>query len=162
MALIVLAEERQYFETMSGTDAFTVIIRGAAYLDYEIDKLVTAAVSDPKHLKDLRLDYSGRCSLAFALGFNPEFKPALATVGSLRNELAHNPTRELTAGDAKDLYNKLPADTRSQIPELLATRVKSPKVKSFHHLTPMDQYVLALVMLRSAIIAARHMIENSH
>lgn len=160
MAVIVLEEERQYFETMSGSDAFTVIIRGAAYLDHELRKLLEAALAQPAYLKDLRLDYSSRCSLAYALGLNTDLKPALSTVGKLRNDLAHKPQRNLTAGDAKDLYSKLPPDSRSMIPDLLKKRVISPKVSSFKELSPMDQYVLMLVMLRSAIVAARHLIET--
>lgn len=158
--MINLAEERRYFETMSGQDAFTVIIRGAAYLDYELIKLLQVAVPEPKYLKDLSLDYSKRCALAFALGLDSSLKGAFAKVGNLRNDLAHQPTRELTAGDAKDLFNELPPDSKNQIPGLLKDRVVSPKVTSFHQLVPMDQYVLILVMLRSALIAARHLIEN--
>jgi hypothetical protein len=160
VAVINLAEERQYFETMSGQDAFTVIIRGTAYLDYELIKLLQVAVAEPTYLKDLGLDYSKRCALAFALGFDSSLKGAFAKVGNLRNGLAHKPTRELTAGDAKDLFNALPTDSKNQIPGLLKDRVISPKVTSFQQLDPMDQYVLMLVMLRSAIIAARHTIEN--
>lgn len=160
MAVISLADEYHYFEAMSGNDSFTVIIRGVAYLDYELQKLLAVSVNEPSYIDDMNLDYSGRCKLAFALGLDPKFKPALTAVGGLRNKLAHDPARSLTQADASDLFGKLPASAARQIPEILKTRVISPKVEKFGQLDTLDQYVLMLVMIRAAVIAARHLIEN--
>lgn len=161
MAVINLAEEQKYYNTMSGQDAFTVVIRGVAYLDHELGKLLASSVAEPKYVEKLNLDYEGRCLLAFALGLTINLKPALTTVGSLRNALAHQPQRELQLGDATDLFNKLPSDMRENIPKMLRDRVISPNVSSFNKLNPLDKYVLMLVMLRAAIIAARHHVENA-
>lgn len=157
MAVISLAHELHYYETMSGSDAFTVIIRGVAFLDFELNKLLEMIVTQPAELKDLKLDYNKRCNLAFALGLNRDLKPALSTVGNLRNKLAHDPARNLTEEDAANLHNALTASDRAQIPELLAKRVVSPKVSRFEDLSTMDKYVLMLVMLRSAIVAAQRL-----
>ena len=159
MAVISLASEVQYYETMSGNDAFTVIIRGVAYLDFELDKLLRLYVVEHAELKGLSLDYAKRCSLAFALGLDRELKPALTAVGNLRNKLAHDPERHLTAEDADNLYSLLSVRERQNIPAFLDT-AKSPKV-SFPELGAMDKYVLMLVLLRSILVAARHNIENA-
>ena len=161
MAVIKLAEEQKYYDTMSGQDAFTVVIRGAAYLDHELGKLLASTAAEPRYLEKMNLDYEDRCLLAFALGLAVDLKPALTTVGSLRNALAHQPQRELQAGDATDLFNKLPSDMRESIPKMLRDRVISPKVTSFNNLNPLDKYVLMLVMLRAAITAARHQVEDA-
>jgi hypothetical protein len=108
------------------------------------------------------LDYSKRCALAFALGLNKEIKPALSAVGKLRNKLAHQPERHLTAEDAENLYSVLSSRERQSIPGFLDHMVRSPKVTSFTELSPMDKYVLILVVLRSIVVAAQSNIENAH
>ncbi|RUV90258.1 hypothetical protein EOA60_09740 [Mesorhizobium sp. M1A.F.Ca.IN.020.06.1.1] len=62
MAVISRQAEMQYYETMSGNDAFTVIIRGVAYLDFELEKLLAVCVKVPAELKAMNLDFAKRCS----------------------------------------------------------------------------------------------------
>ncbi|ESW95640.1 hypothetical protein X769_28220 [Mesorhizobium sp. LSJC268A00] len=160
MAVINLASEQQYYATMSGDDAFTVIIRGVAYLDFELDKLLGLCVKVPSELKAMNLDFAKRCALAFALGLDGEIKPALSAVGNLRNKLAHQPERHLTPEDAKNLYSVLSPRERQNIPAFLDKMSRSPKV-TFRELSAMDKYVLMLVLLRSIVVAAQHNIENA-
>ncbi|MER8959319.1 hypothetical protein [Mesorhizobium sp. M0701] len=160
MAVINLAHEQQYYDTMSGNDAFTVIIRGVAYLDFELDKLLSLCVKEPGELKAMNLDFAKRCALAFALGLDKAIKPALSAVGNLRNKLAHDPERHLTSEDADNLYGLLSARERLNIPAFLGKMVRSPKV-TFVELNPMDKYVLMLVLLRAIVVAAQRNIENA-
>ncbi|WP_281034093.1 hypothetical protein [Mesorhizobium sp. M5C.F.Cr.IN.023.01.1.1] len=43
MAVIDLASEQRYYQTMSGNDAFTVVIRGVAYIDFELSNCSNSA-----------------------------------------------------------------------------------------------------------------------
>ncbi|RWF78999.1 MAG: hypothetical protein EOS26_03260 [Mesorhizobium sp.] len=159
MAVISYEHEMQYYETMSGTDAFTVIIRGVAYLDYELQKLLRLCLKAPGELKAANLDYSQHCALAFALGLDAGIKPALKAVGGLRNKLAHLPQRNLTPEDAKNLYDVLSPGEKQNIPAFLAKAAR--RSAPFKELNAMDQYVIMLVMLRSIIVAAQRNIENA-
>ncbi|RUV75374.1 MAG: hypothetical protein EOR30_21305 [Mesorhizobium sp.] len=161
MAVINLASEQRYYETMSGNDAFTVIIRGVAYLDFELDKLLALCMKEPGELKAMNLDFAKRCALAIALGLDREIKPALTAVGNLRNKLAHQPERHLTPEDAENLHSALSPRERQKIPAFLDKMARSPKVK-FHELSAMDKYVIMLVLLRSIVVAAQRNIENAH
>jgi hypothetical protein len=159
MAVINFEAEMRYYETMSGSDAFTVIIRGVAYLDYELEKLLGLCLKVPAELKAMNLDFAKRCALAFALGLDTEIKPALSAVGNLRNKLAHQPERHLTQEDAKNLYKALSPREKQNIPAFLARAAK--RSAPFNELNAMDQYVIMLVMLRSIVVAAQRNIENA-
>ncbi|ESY02756.1 hypothetical protein [Mesorhizobium sp. LNJC405B00] len=160
MAIINLQAENAYYETMSGNDPFTVIIRGVAYLDFELEKLLSLCLKVPAELKAMNLDYSKRCALAFALGLDNRIKPALAAVGHLRNKLAHQPDRHLTDEDAKSLYKALSTEEKQNLPKFLDRIARTPKVE-FRKLSAMDQYVIMLVLLRSIVVAAQRNIENA-
>ncbi|MER8793949.1 hypothetical protein NKH75_07040 [Mesorhizobium sp. M0984] len=159
MAVINYEHEMRYYDTMSGSDAFTVIIRGVAYLDYELEKLLGLCLKVPGELKAMNLDYAQRCALAFALGLDTDIKPALSAVGNLRNKLAHRPERHLTPEDAKNLYNVLSPREKQNLPAFLDRTAKGSV--PFRELSAMDKYVVMLVVLRSIVVAAQRNIENA-
>jgi hypothetical protein len=87
--------EKAYFAAMAADDAFGVVIRAGAYIDHELIKLLETTVLHPKALKQVPLDYAGRCALAVALGLDPRFQAPLGALGKIRNRLAHNPDATL-------------------------------------------------------------------
>lgn len=149
--------DKAYYRAMSAEDAFGVVIRAGAYVDHELIKLLEATVVHPKALKKIQLDYAGRCALAVALGLDPRFQSPLAALGKIRNRLAHNPEASLTAEDANNLYDALSSAERKMVQDNFAKTLKrrGQKIVKLADQTPLDRFVLIVIVLRSALVVAR-------
>jgi hypothetical protein len=150
-------KELSFFETMSGPDAFTVVVKGAGYIDRELTKFIEMSVLYPSVIKDLSLDYQGKCSLASALGLPIRMRAPLKAIGSVRNRLAHDPDASLTETDAKNLLNCLSPDDR-EVTEATLSRLQRKRgevVVPLSRMGLLDRYVLVMITLRSGIVAAQ-------
>lgn len=153
--------DQAYYTAMAANDEFGVVIRSGAYIDHELIKLIEMTVPNPRALKNVPLDYAGRCALAVALGLDERFQAPLSALGKIRNKLAHRPEAALTSEDTNNLYKALSAEERKVMHERFAQITKDRGEKGrFNDLAPFDRFVLMSVILRSALVAARRGIER--
>ncbi|RWE07664.1 MAG: hypothetical protein EOS23_26445 [Mesorhizobium sp.] len=151
-----------YFAAMAADDAFGVVIKAGAYIDHELIKLVEATVLAPKALKQVPLDYAGRCALAVALGLDDRFQAPLSALGKIRNRLAHRPESLLSDEDAKNLYKALAGLERTMVHENFAKTLakRGQKERRFNDEPALDRFVMIAIVLRSALVVARMHIER--
>ncbi|TIL50466.1 hypothetical protein [Mesorhizobium sp.] len=151
-----------YYAAMAAEDAFGVVIRAGAYIDHELIKLLEATVPAPKALKQVPLDYAGRCALAVALGLDERFQSPLSALGKIRNRLAHRPEASLSEEDAKNLYKALAGPERTMVQDNFAKTLQNrgQKARRFGDEPALDRFVMIAIVLRSALVVARTHVEH--
>jgi hypothetical protein len=93
---------------ISADDPITILIGVHLHLEAFLIELVTRSLAKPAALDLDRLNFPSKLGLAVALGVVPELAfPALKSINSLRNRLAHNLNAELTDSDARRLVAEM-------------------------------------------------------
>lgn len=157
-----LQHELAFFNAMSGTDPFTVVIRAAAFLDYELDRFIESRVAVPSAWTGVRIDFQNRCAIAEALGLPRYLRPPLRKIGKIRNDLAHQPTRNLTAADVAELRSSLNALAWTAVENSLSTLAarRLEPTANYDALETLDRFVIIVVTVRT-IIFAQHRLRTA-
>ena len=149
---------RAFLRLMVSRDDFTVVIKGAAYVEIAVKEFIEAHLARPEDLENVHLDHFDRCALAVALGLDPEFHSPLKALGKLRNTLAHQPeATTLTKGEVNNLYKALPPEMREMVSQL-AKKVAEDSGKEKFRFTdtePLSVFQFIVVVLRGGIYLAR-------
>jgi hypothetical protein len=93
---------------VNSQEPIAVLVGVHLHLEAFIIALITAVLPKPDALDIDRLNFPSKLGLAVALGAIPDAAaPALRTINSLRNRIAHNLRAELTEEDSKKLRGEL-------------------------------------------------------
>ena len=149
---------KAFLRLMVSRDDFTVVIKGAAYVEIAVKEFIEAHLARPEDLKNVHLDHFDRCALAVALGLDPEFHPPLRALGKLRNTLVHQPEASpLTKGEVNNLHKALSSEMKGMVTQLAKQAAEdSGKAKfRFADTEPLSLFQFIVVVLRSGIYLAR-------
>ncbi len=96
------------YRVFTHDDPVSVLIQVHLHLEAFIIQLITGALSHPDALDLDRLNFPSKVGLAAALGEMPEIAgPALRTINSLRNRIAHNLNASVEASDVEKLLKDM-------------------------------------------------------
>lgn len=147
---------RKLFSALEGEDDLGVVLRAHIYIEHELKEYILELAPKPEHIKFLDYEYNGVVALALALGLSPELKPALSSIGGLRNRFAHKLDMTLTKQEANSVYNSLSAEAKSNVHQGYASMLKMPQYadwpKSIKHLLPKRLFGMCVAIVRTAIL----------
>ena len=149
---------KAFLRLMVSRDDFTVVIKGAAYVEIAVKEFIEAHLARPEDLKNVHLDHFDRCALAVALGLAPEFHPPLRALGKLRNTLAHQPEASpLTKGEVNNLYKALSSEMKGMVSKLAKEMAEDSGTEKFRFADtePLNLFQLIVMVLRFRIDQAR-------
>jgi hypothetical protein len=108
------------------------------------------------------MEYSEKVQLALVLGMNPLLKPALATVGNLRNKFSHQLDTKLGIDQTNNLVASLPPLSKRKFQQLMKealleipdrSLLRGEGMAYFQAQTQVMMFVLALF---DAVAGERH------
>lgn len=139
-------------------DDLGVIVRAHIYIETELDEFIRARLDQPEALKSLKLDFDGRANLAVGLGLDKGLKALISSIGSLRNDFAHNLRGEIGRQEANNLRKAMKPPyidaCRVAYKKTLDKLQSTDKPKSINDLPPKDQVILYLVNAWGAMASA--------
>lgn len=155
-----IAEEdaAAFYQDLQREDMLGVVIRGAIHIENQLNGIIEENLVAPSELKDMRLGYADRISLAVALGVSADFKPPLKALGTIRNNFAHRLDIEISDAQAKGLYDAFKPDDKSKIQQIYDrtnVRLGKPRPRKFANSDPKDRVIFCIIVLRGALIVAR-------
>ena len=78
-----------FYEALLNEDELGSVLKAHLHIEYHIDKILNRLTPYPDDLPALK--YSEKVCLICALGVKKEYKPILHTLGTIRNNFAHDP-----------------------------------------------------------------------
>ena len=132
------------------SETFAMVIKSAIVIESEIEEIFSAVFANPKHLFDLKLNYEHKIALVLSLGLDDRFKPPLGNLATLRNKFAHRLDVGFGMDEAKNFYSTFDAIDQSHMKYEYANFGGKP----FEELPPEDLFIICIVTLRAAILAA--------
>lgn len=115
------SEMVEFLKALAGEDELGVIVRAHIHIENQVERFLAAVLPAPHELGSL--NYATKVRIALACGLRPDLKPALKSLGALRNKFAHEPGKVLSAGDADAILASL------------GSREKAALAKGFTQLT---------------------------
>lgn len=156
--LAIEEELNQFTADLSREDEMGAVIRAHIRIENILLLVLDNLIPNPKHLKQLRLDYDGHVTLALSLGLNERFGAPLRTLGKLRNDFAHRIDFKLSKQAVTNLYKSLSTEDKTEVQSVFS-RIKglsdhTRDIGRFSNLEPMDQFKLIAVTLWAVVQAA--------
>ena len=153
------ADAESFYRDLSKDDSLSVTIKGAIYVEQQIDRLLKAISHDPEYFEKIDLTYLQRIQLAIALGLPRRFLAPLKALGEIRNKFAHVIRGEITSGDMDAFYNTFGAEDKSLIQDTYAKLNKRlvdgrKRPKRIASLEPLERFQLYVTTLRGALVIA--------
>lgn len=158
------------FSLLEGEDDLGVVLRAHIVIEHELKDFVMASAPKPEHVKFSDYDYDGVVTLACILGLSPELKPALSSIGNLRNKFAHELDMKLADQQTNNLYKLLSGSIKSNVQEAYADLLKTPKYQGYpkiNDLDPKTLFGICVIFIREEIAmrtaqvhAIRHEVEE--
>lgn len=153
------ADAEKFYRDLSNEDSLIVTIKGAIYVEDQIDRLLRSLAVDQEFFAKIDLTYMQRVQLAIAFGLPRRFLPPLKALGEIRNKFAHVIRDQLSAGDMASFYNTFAPEDKSLIQDTYAKinkrrLVGKKRPKRLASLEPLDQFQLYVTTLRGALVIA--------
>ncbi|MGQ8634410.1 hypothetical protein ACUTJJ_23335 [Agrobacterium sp. DKPNP3] len=146
--------DQDFFTLLAKADDFAIVIKSAIIIEAEIEELFAAALPNPRHLFGLRLTYEFKVTLAVAVGLDERFLPVLKALASIRNDFAHKLNVGFELDDrARNLYATFHKYDRKLVRENYEA-LSEGRGTAFDDLTASDLFIMSVITLRAAIIAA--------
>lgn len=150
-----------FYHDLSKSDSLSVTIKGAIYVDQQIDRLLRAISVDPDFFERIDLTYLQRVQLAIAFGLPRRFLAPLKSLGEIRNKFAHVIRGEITSADMDGFYNTFDGAEKNLIQTMYAQMNKQrvdgvKRPKRMANLDPLERFQLYVTTLRSALVVANH------
>ncbi|WP_415883805.1 hypothetical protein ACMXYN_04650 [Neptuniibacter sp. PT8_73] len=152
-------------QALFNEDELGSVIKAHLHIEYLINEVLILLAPSPQHINSLKLDYAGKITLLCILGMNPEFKPMLSTLGTMRNNFAHDPFYKLDKSTVKNLYNSLPPVDKENFHNAVRETRNSEEhrhVKPYKELSPRDQFILIVVVIRTIILKLKDQARLKH
>jgi hypothetical protein len=151
------AQQAAFVRALLEEDELGMVVRAHIHIEHQLIEFLRARLDPPEALDALDLDYSGRVKFALALGLSHDFKPALASLGTLRNNFAHKLGTKLTKQDANNFENALDPTTKDILRDAHVDTLK--KFRQGQDITPIKlldpkQRIISYLNLLWARIAA--------
>lgn len=151
-----LAERQAAFNAdLLNGDPVGLIIRAHIHIERLLIEFIESSLVAPAALKSLKLDYSGRVTLALALGLPPDFDKPLRALGTIRNGFAHRLDAGLGDQEAKILQRALGPHLKIMLDSYRTAQLKWAELPKLpNELEPIDRIRLFLVTLWSGVALA--------
>jgi len=148
--------KKELLSSVTGKDDLGVVIRSHIVIESYLNQLIESHMVNVDHFKKLHLKFHDLVKLAIALGLNPRFESFLNSLGTLRNDFAHNLRSSINKQDANNLYqNSNEADKKVfQTSFQKAKKTFGNEVLYIKDLKPKDKYILCVVVLGGALETA--------
>lgn len=149
--------EDKLIAALQGEDELGVVIRAHIHIESHLVELVELFFQYPEYLRKMELEFHQKVDLALACGLKTQFAPPLKALGNLRNDFAHKLSSSLGKQEVNNLYQSFfGADKEIIQAAYLRTekQASQPTKKKFKDLEPRDQFILMVVTLRAALLAA--------
>ncbi|WP_298771421.1 hypothetical protein [uncultured Shewanella sp.] len=146
--------KKSLLDALQGEDDLGVVVRSHIVVELYLNSLIELSMISIKHFKKIKLDYHDTVKLAVALGLNQRFEQPLNSLGTLRNDFAHNLRSEISKQDVNNLYKSLSQDDKKTLQESLnKTRNKLPEdnIPPFKDLEPKDKYIANVIEICAAL-----------
>ncbi|MBB2840199.1 UNVERIFIED_ORG: hypothetical protein GGE64_003966 [Rhizobium etli] len=155
----------QFYRDLSREDSLTVTIKGAIYVEQQLDAILKGLSYDPVAFEKIDLTYLQRVQLAVAFGLPKRFLAPLKALGEIRNKFAHVIRDEISGPDMDAFYNTFDPDEKSLIQNTYA-KIHKRKIdgkkrpKRLDRLDPIERFQLYVTTLRSALVVANREITS--
>ena len=138
---------RELKNALEGEDDLGVVIRSHIIIENYLNQLIESCMENPEAIRDLNVDFHQKVKLSIGLGLNPRFERFLNSLGTLRNDFAHNLRSSISKQDANNLYKCLDPEDKKTLQGVLKEDKKKRKddVPSFRELEPKDKYVMTTI-----------------
>jgi hypothetical protein len=98
----------QFVSALNKEDDLGMVIRTHIHIEHWLERYLCLCVPLYEEYKTrITPEYESKINLALAMGLEPELKPILKALGTLRNRFAHQPDQTLKANDVDNLYKTL-------------------------------------------------------
>jgi len=146
---------KQFLSVLYNEDELGSVIRGHILIESLLIQIVEQLIPEEKHLKKLNLDYDDTVTLAMCLGVKEDAAPSLRSIGSLRNNFAHNPDTALTKEICNNLYSSLSKEQKDllqkQFSKLRSETDELKNYSSFKSLKIRDQFLLIAITIWTSL-----------
>ncbi len=150
-------QEDSLLEDLRGEDELGVVVRSHIHIENYINELISLLLPTPEFVDKMKLEYDQKVSLVIACGLKKELAPPLNCFGTVRNSFAHKLNTEISKSLVSNLYRSFCSDDKEVIQNTykkLKESFKKEGYPKFNELEPRDQYILIVLSLRGALLAA--------
>lgn len=147
----------EFLNDLQREDEVGLVLRAHIHIEHAIIELLEAGAPNSNLLKKANLNYDRKIIIAAAFNMiRADLLEPLEKIGKLRNKFAHRLGYKLSSEDVVPFINAFPKEDRKLMERIYAdTRAKSPaeRPEKFGDLSAGDKLILAVVVLRQALIA---------
>ena len=142
-------------------DELGVVLRSHLYIENKLEELLSLMVPFPRYYEEMNLSYASKVKLACAMGLDPQFKPMLLALGTIRNKFSHNLDKSIDEKMVKDLHSASHKILRESLPKFVNKHSTDGKViTSFNEAHPRDQFTTLVVGLWIVLCGAVNEVED--
>jgi hypothetical protein len=129
-------------------DELGVVLRSHLYIEHKLDELLSIMVPFPSFYEEMNLNYANKVKLACAMGLDPDFKPMLLALGTIRNKFSHNLNKKIDDEMVRNLHSVAHKNLRDSLPEFVNQSLsESEAISSFNEAHPRDQFTSLIATL---------------
>ena len=152
--MTAIKPDADFMAALRGEDELGAVIRAHLHVEAELNELLNALISDPKHLDSMNLSYANKAKLACALGLKEEYLQPLQKLGALRNAFGHRLDTTITEKVIDELYNSFSSDSKQLMNDSYTrTSEKLPAgvPARLQELEPRSKFIFIAVALKAEI-----------
>jgi hypothetical protein len=142
-------EMKQLSVELANEDDLGAIVRAHIRIENLLFRYISALTPRSRHLKEARLDYYKKTSLALAMGLREDLKGPLRSLGSVRNDFAHEPNAGLHEKQLTDFVSSFSVYEKNAY-EMTIKMVTQDQLDDGFPLTHKDHFRVAVLTLWSA------------
>lgn len=145
--------DQQFSDDLMREDDVGLVLRGHLHIEHQLMELISIALPFKERCDWSRIGYRGKIELALSCGLREDMRQPLKSIGSLRNNFAHDLGANIEKKKVMDIYNGLSERLRKGVKVSYAATGRQGTFKP-SQLVEKDLLVLLFVNFRQAIRAA--------
>ncbi|MBU2893712.1 hypothetical protein KO495_10305 [Colwellia sp. D2M02] len=155
--------KQQLLTSLKSEDDLGVVVRSLIIIEQYINEIVESAMISPEYFRNIKLDFSYKVKLALSIGLDPNFEKILSTLGTIRNDFAHNLRSVLGKQDVNNLYQNLCSNDKKLLQEIFQyfkANIPEFKQAQFQSISSKDKFILIVVFITGTLSSACEQLPN--
>lgn len=147
----------QFLNDLQREDEVGMVLRAHIHIEHAIIEILECVAPNYLYIDKVKLDYSRRVAIAVAFdAIRPDLYLPLINIGKLRNKFAHRLGYKIASQDVDSFVRAFAKDDlkiMTFIYEDTQRKSSESRPENFSALEPIDKLILAVVVLRQALVA---------